>query len=29
MLVKGINSPFEKKRIITYGCDGNKAVYAA
>lgn len=27
MLVKGINSPFEKKRIITYGCDGNKAVY--
>ena len=27
MLIKDINSPFEKKRIITYGCDNNKAVY--
>ena len=27
MLIKEINSPFEKKRIITYGCNKNKVVY--
>lgn len=27
MLIKDIYSPFEKKRIITYGCNKNKVVY--
>lgn len=27
MLIKEIDRPFEKRRIITYGCDGNKVVY--